>query len=103
MIKVKIEGDETPKMELEGKFTWGAVESDDGRRAFAVGREDPMKLVIRMAEICTGILLNVWNVDREDPAAVLIKRLFVKAIENEFEEASHEEVIKECRVERCEE
>lgn len=103
MIKVKIEGDETPKMELEGTFTWGAVHADDGKQAFAIGRADPTRLVLEMAEACTDILLNVWRVERESPAANFVKRLFVTAIEKEFDDPDAEDRIveKENSVRRC--
>lgn len=104
MIKLSINGDEIPSFEAEGRFVWGAVHTDNDRKAFATGRQDPTRLVLEMAEVCAGILLNVWKVDRESPAVELLKKLFLAAIEKEFDDPDADDKIVEKHgyVKRCE-
>lgn len=104
MIKLSINGDEIPSFEAVGRFVWGAVHTKDGQKAFATGRQDPVWLVLDMAEACTGILLNMWEIERETKAADLVKSLFMAAIEKEFDDPDADDKIVEKHgdVKRCE-
>lgn len=90
MVKVRVEDNTGDVNEMVGRFTWGAIETDEHEvTAFAMGRTGLQLLATRMAHVCTDILLSTYKVKREDPASRLIKMMFVKAIDEEFSEKSH--------------
>lgn len=87
MIKIRIEETESGEVqELEGRFVWGGIENnEDQEAAFAVGRNDPKVLPIKMAKICVLLILASMKLKRDDPATRLIKKLFQYSIDKEFE------------------
>ena len=105
MIKIRIEETESGEVqELEGRFVWGAIENNEEQEAaFAVGRNDPTVLPVRMAKICVSIILANMKLNRDDPATQIVKKLFQYLIDKEFEEETFETETIAARVEKVKE